>query len=343
LIKKKKRGDFYMVFACSMVGYVLLYHWAAESDLIRYVPALALSDNSAILFTAPILYLVSFAKLHETPYPIQRERLLFILPILFAIGFAIYNGVTVPTHIQLYGTVPSHFEKPGLRILTFVTHLTITAVLVYNLLAHIRSLGSGSATKQRMLKGRILLLSCYIVASLFLLATGVIGEEALLAPVVLGFGLIALVFSISRMKVFYFTPEILPLLGTEKTPILRPEWDSGAERLNTKLREIMQQIAPYKDENLTLNRLARMLSVEPRRLTYHFNVCLKQNFRHYLNGQRLEAVCRDLKYKPEQSILDTAFSNGFNSKSSFNTLFFKTYGMTPREFKKTNGNKSTLT
>jgi AraC-like DNA-binding protein len=45
-------------------------------------------------------------------------------------------------------------------------------------------------------------------------------------------------------------------------------------------------------------------------------------------------VCKDLLADPGRTILDTAFANGFNSKSSFNDLFFKKYRMTPKEFRR---------
>ena len=79
-----------------------------------------------------------------------------------------------------------------------------------------------------------------------------------------------------------------------------------------------------------------MLGEEPKRLSYHLNVSLSTSFRGYINELRLAAVCQDLLAEPRRSILDIAFANGFNSKSSFNTLFFKKYGITPREFRREN-------
>jgi AraC-like DNA-binding protein len=55
------------------------------------------------------------------------------------------------------------------------------------------------------------------------------------------------------------------------------------------------------------------------------NVSLSKTFRGYINEFRLTAVCRDLLLDPRHSILDIGFSNGFNSKSSFNALFFRKY------------------
>jgi transcriptional regulator GlxA family with amidase domain len=96
----------------------------------------------------------------------------------------------------------------------------------------------------------------------------------------------------------------------------------------------MKSSAPYRDERLSLRGLAELLGVEPRQLSYHLHTHLCLSFRDYVNEWRLKAVCRALLEDPGRAILGTAFANGFNSKSSFNTLFFERYGMTPRQFKK---------
>ena len=96
----------------------------------------------------------------------------------------------------------------------------------------------------------------------------------------------------------------------------------------------MKTEAPYRDETLSLRQLAGMLGVEPKRLSYHLNLHHAKSFRSYINELRLEAVCRDLMADSHRTILDTAFANGFNSKSSFNELFLKKYGKTPKEFRR---------
>ena len=78
-----------------------------------------------------------------------------------------------------------------------------------------------------------------------------------------------------------------------------------------------------------------MLRVEPERLSYHLRSTRSVSFRSYLNDVRLEAVCgrRDLVHTPTAPGTDTAFEAGFTSKTTFNTLFAKKYGMSPRRFR----------
>jgi AraC-like DNA-binding protein len=95
----------------------------------------------------------------------------------------------------------------------------------------------------------------------------------------------------------------------------------------------MNAEAPYRDPLLTVETLALMLNVEPRRLSYHLHEHLSTSFPKYISEWRLKSVCLDLKRRPEESIFNVALDNGFNSKSNFNALFVKTYGKTPSQFR----------
>jgi AraC-like DNA-binding protein len=144
------------------------------------------------------------------------------------------------------------------------------------------------------------------------------------------FGLVAMAYALSRSAVFYFSG------GRASGPAARPEWDRLAPELTARLELLMESSALYRDPALSLQRLAHALGVEPKRLSYHLHTVFSMTFRTYLNEWRLKAVCRDLCAASHRSILHTAFENGFNSKSSFNTLFYQKYGRTPREFRREN-------
>jgi AraC-like DNA-binding protein len=65
---------------------------------------------------------------------------------------------------------------------------------------------------------------------------------------------------------------------------------------------------------------------------------LQQNFFDFINRYRIEEAQRLLTDPPDKKItvLEVLYECGFNSKSSFNTLFKKHTGLTPSEFKKKN-------
>jgi len=117
--------------------------------------------------------------------------------------------------------------------------------------------------------------------------------------------------------------------------------DSSAEKISNDLLNLFNNEKPYLDSELTLGKLAVMLNVSPHNLSEVINSKLKQNFYELVNGYRVEEVKRKLQ-SPEYdmySILGIAYESGFNSKTSFNTIFKKYVGQTPSDYKRMNVKK----
>ena len=89
---------------------------------------------------------------------------------------------------------------------------------------------------------------------------------------------------------------------------------------------------------MTLEQLAGQLSIRPKMLSQVINESLQQNFFDFINRYRIEAAKKLLTNPADKKItvLEVLYEVGFNSKSSFNTIFKKHTGLTPSEFKKKN-------
>jgi AraC-like DNA-binding protein len=100
--------------------------------------------------------------------------------------------------------------------------------------------------------------------------------------------------------------------------------------------QYMQNDKPYLEPELTLDQLALQLSIKPRALSQAINEILQQNFFDFINRFRIEEAKRLLTKPIDEKItvLEVLYKVGFNSKSSFNTLFKKYTGQTPTEFRK---------
>jgi AraC-like DNA-binding protein len=101
----------------------------------------------------------------------------------------------------------------------------------------------------------------------------------------------------------------------------------------------MQENKPYRDPELTLEQLATRLSLKPRVLSQVINEIIGQNFYNFINRYRIQEASRLLTNPKDKkiTILEVLYEVGFNSKSSFNTLFKKYMGLTPTDFKKKQG------
>ena len=90
------------------------------------------------------------------------------------------------------------------------------------------------------------------------------------------------------------------------------------------------------NEKLTVSELAQKLNISRHHLTQIINEKLNKNFYTFINEFRIEEVKIMFldKKKEHYTILAVAYECGFNSKSTFNTLFKKYTGLTPSEYRK---------
>ncbi|MBN2080322.1 MAG: helix-turn-helix transcriptional regulator [Spirochaetes bacterium] len=110
---------------------------------------------------------------------------------------------------------------------------------------------------------------------------------------------------------------------------------SDEEGYVKKLKRVMDEKNPHLREDLTLQDLADELSISTHHLSMVLNIHFKQNFYTFVNGYRVDEAKRKLAdpdYR-DHTILSIAFGSGFNSKTTFNHMFKKFTGKTPREYR----------
>jgi AraC-like DNA-binding protein len=100
------------------------------------------------------------------------------------------------------------------------------------------------------------------------------------------------------------------------------------------LENHLEKDKPYKDRELTIFDLSDQLQIPRHFLSEVINEHLGKNFYTLVNEYRIEEVKKrmvDPAYK-HLTILAIAYDAGFNSKSSFNTIFKQKTGETPSEY-----------
>lgn len=119
---------------------------------------------------------------------------------------------------------------------------------------------------------------------------------------------------------------------------LKPE---TSERYLKRLLQLMETEKLYLDSGLTISKVAEKLSIPAPHLSQTINERLNQTFIDFINTYRVDEAKRRLldPARKHYSVLAIAEEVGFNSKSSFNSVFKKHVQMTPSEFRKaSNGN-----
>jgi YesN/AraC family two-component response regulator len=102
-----------------------------------------------------------------------------------------------------------------------------------------------------------------------------------------------------------------------------------------KIMVLMEQEKLYQETELTLQQLATKLRLPTYQVSQIINEGLKKNFYDLVNGYRVEEAKRLLQDPKNENytILSVGFEAGFNSKTTFNTVFKKFTGMSPTEFR----------
>ena len=104
------------------------------------------------------------------------------------------------------------------------------------------------------------------------------------------------------------------------------------DKLKNKLDEFLYTREIYKDEKLSLEKLASYAGVSTHQLSEFINTHYNKNYSLFINEFRVNKAQKLLLEKPEFTVLAVAYEVGFKSKSSFNDAFLKITGITPSQF-----------
>ncbi|MTI40066.1 helix-turn-helix domain-containing protein, partial [Fulvivirga lutimaris] len=96
------------------------------------------------------------------------------------------------------------------------------------------------------------------------------------------------------------------------------------EQMKRKLKRIMNDEKAYLNPELTLNDLALLADLKLPELSGFINTNLGKNFNDYVNDYRVEEFKKLVRAKstdPKATVMELAYTSGFNSKASFNRIF----------------------
>lgn len=101
-----------------------------------------------------------------------------------------------------------------------------------------------------------------------------------------------------------------------------------------KIKKYMVIEKPYLNRDLTIYDLSDQLKIPRHILSEVINEHMGKNFYNLVNDYRVNEVKERMKNEDLQqlTILAIAYDSGFNSKSSFNTIFKEKTGQTPSEY-----------
>ena len=112
--------------------------------------------------------------------------------------------------------------------------------------------------------------------------------------------------------------------------------DVDMQRIAQKITDVMDMQSLFLEADLTMPKLASIISVSPNYLSQTLNSEFNESFFDYINHKRIDYAKIQLsdKSKNHVSIIDIAMESAFNSKSAFYSAFKKHSDMTPVQFRK---------
>ncbi|VXC97162.1 hypothetical protein SPHINGOT1_270012 [Sphingomonas sp. T1] len=124
-----------------------------------------------------------------------------------------------------------------------------------------------------------------------------------------------------------------PALDTLEHPEVRSpavrNWQAQGEEWATRIRDN----GWYRDDALTLRRLASLLATNETYVSRALNEGLGVGFSDFVNGLRCEDVAAALAADDSRPVLAIALDAGFSSKASFNRAFQRRYGRSPSAYR----------
>ncbi len=111
--------------------------------------------------------------------------------------------------------------------------------------------------------------------------------------------------------------------------------DSQAKKYLETILKYMDDKKPYTDRDLTIYNLSGQTGISRHHITQVLNDLYKKNFFTFVNEYRVQEVIRRMKM-PEfrnYTIIAIAYDSGFNSKSTFNSIFKSITKLTPSQYR----------
>lgn len=308
---------------------------------LEFFPHLFYFGASFTILWGPLLYLY-VKSLTETNFKLSEKDIVHFIPFLLHFIFVSYSF-----HLNSAEVKRSIIENGGiftLKVWTIYPWFLYSYILAYSIATFplIKKYHSKLQDNFSSISSINLKWMSFIVVGFILK----VGFDVWFKLAEHGSTSSTIAIYLSRLVLFLFInimifkglkqPSILlgetSVITDKKQPLSKTSQDKYLEKLLSYTREFK----PYLDPDITLEKLASLVDIPPRSLSWILNECLNQSFYDFINSYRVkesERIFRELD-SDHKTVLEVLFEVGFNSKSSFNTAFKKINKITPTQYRK---------
>lgn len=352
LLRKRptNNANGYLSLLLFLVGIQSLLYSISELDIFIQFPHIIRIDWGIPLLFGPLVYLYTLSLtnqekilsnslyIHFIPYLLN---LLILLPFFLKSGEEkilildyFSNSITIGTDIY---TKYYHLLRAIICVISVVYGVKAIQILKNYKTSLISEFSSIDKLQLNWLRG--FLISFLILSSIFLIITFLLLIDAY--PVLdydqYYFGVTFILIYSASYKALN-QPEILhhSIETTSKKEATSKPQSTELTQLANDLKNHMTENKPHLKGELTATELSSELDISRHKLSQILSDELQTNFYDFVNSYRIEEFKNRISSPSYDhlTLLAIAFDSGFNSKTSFNTIFKKACGKTPSQYKK---------
>lgn len=329
-----------------VLGLNLLGVYLGTTGFYRQNPNYFGWDAALPLLHGPLLFIYVNLSIKQVP----KWRPLYFLHFLPYIFFAVYIPYRAhsPTVVDRYTFIREMFFAPDLPILIFEISIHFI-VLIYIFLAHrtlkrfrsklpdLYSYTEGiDMNWLRVVLGALLFISFVIIGSV--IASDVLRLFSLDFKAALFYGTLALLpfyLTFFHQSIVYPSDDLMTSSAPTKKYSNSTLTPQESLEMRDRLDDLMRVEKLYLDSRLSISKLAIKLSVHPKALSQIINEQHQMTFFNFVNKYRVQEA-KDRISNPDYNhltLLGIGLDCGFNTKSSFNSVFRKFTNQTPSQYR----------
>jgi len=331
--RKKLQLNYFLAGLFLSGGYIFLYLWLFILGLLKNAPFLIHTYLSFILLVGPFFFLYFSAISGVRKYKTSAILLHFV-PSIISLVFIIILNMRDPSLLSIYINNPEILLNCTVnRTILTINMFSNASLIIYLFITLYRVfIVFKSGKLNREMKMVVIFLAFFLLSALMLLTGDILEMKYLALASYSLFMLLPAYYMIFSFKYPDFTIKVIYEARNirYKTSIAE---NPDTSLIESRLLQLMEEEKIFTRQNLTLQSLAGLLMVTPRKLSQIINSRFQKNFNTFINSYRIEEAKRLLHDERDKSIVTIAFLTGFNSASSFYTYFFRETGESPGDYR----------
>jgi AraC-like DNA-binding protein len=333
-------GAFLVIKAIESLDTLFIWSNQVREIILKLNPDIFFISFALNFLQGPLLYWYVSSVLYRD-FRIRGTDCLHLIPVFIIETIVAWNYYCLPEPEQIQAmTNLSIIQSTTMSNITALWHLSVIGygawalikITRYRDLLKLRYSNIELRTK-RWLKGIVIGL---VAIAGWRLATHFIGQQIGLAGADI-WGVAGNNIELVFVTLLVFTSiRYVHLFDNVDNSIQKPiTTRSYKEEHVSRISRLMDEQKPYLIHDITIEVLSKISSIPERALSQILNQHFEMNFFEFINGYRINEAKRLLSDPmcKGKTILELMNAAGFTSKSTFNTLFKKSVGETPSQFR----------